>query len=511
MATDSKPGCRGTSPSVNGAGTLVQETPKKQPINLLRGWPAPSLLPTSLLRAAAARVLSDPAIAVPALQYGPDPGYEPLRAAVAGWLARSYDLASLSRPRSRSRCLPGGPVGADEVAITGGASQGLACVLQSFTDPWYTRRVWMAAPCYFLAGPLFEDAGFAGRLRAVREDAAGLDVRWLEERRKAEEDGVCKSPGPHRRLYRHVVYLVATSSNPSGRTLPLARRQALIRLARRYDVLVISDDVYDFLQWPTSPASPSPAPGTAGPPALLPTLSLIDAALPHDDGEHPDGRARFGNAVSNASFSKLAGPGIRTGWIHGTLALVHGFAQTGSNRSGGAASQFAAAVVHQVLVTGELERWLGGVVRPALRRRHAAVLGAIAAELAGLGVRVAGDSGGAGGAGGLFGGYFVWLGLPEGVQADEVAARAREEEELIVAPGRLFEVKGDEEAARFPGHLRLCFSWEDEADVVEGVRRLGRVLRRVLDGAAPGAGAGAEGAGRGVDIEELEKQVQTAC
>jgi hypothetical protein len=38
----------------------------------------------------------------------------------------------------------------------------------------------MVAPCYFLACRIFEDAGFGGRLRAVREDEEGVDVGELE-------------------------------------------------------------------------------------------------------------------------------------------------------------------------------------------------------------------------------------------------------------------------------------------------------------------------------------------
>jgi DNA-binding transcriptional MocR family regulator len=68
------------------------------------------------------------------------------------------------------------------------------------------------------------------------------------------------------------------------------------------------------------------------------------------------------------------------------------------------------------------------------------------------------------------------------LDAEVVAERARVEEELVIAPGRIFEVAGDEEAARFPRNVRLSFSWVDEEDIVEGVRRLGRVLRRMLDG-----------------------------
>jgi DNA-binding transcriptional MocR family regulator len=216
-------------------------------------------------------------------------------------------------------------------------------------------------------------------------------------------------------------------------------------------------------------------------------LSQIDAALPPSPHNPP--AKHFSHAISNASFSKLVGPGIRTGWIHATSDFAHGFSVTGTNRSGGAASQFAAAVVWRALSTGEVERWVNSTVRPALRKRHEIMLREIGRELVPLGVRVWGGNGvdGACGEGGLergevYGGYFVWLTLPGGLDAEVVAERARVEEELVIAPGRIFEVAGDEEAARFPRNVRLSFSWVDEEDIVEGVRRLGRVLRRMLDG-----------------------------
>lgn len=136
----------------------------KKLINLLRGWPSPHLLPAALLRSAADYVLSDPSIAVPVLQYGIDPGYQPLREELARWLTPQYGFSEIRD---------------DEIAISGGASQSLACVLQSFTDPGYTRAVWAVAPCYFMACPIFEDAGFWGRLRAVPEDEGGVDVEAL--------------------------------------------------------------------------------------------------------------------------------------------------------------------------------------------------------------------------------------------------------------------------------------------------------------------------------------------
>ena len=54
----------------------------------MRGWPSPDVLPASLLAAACQRVLSDMAEYTPILQYGADPGYEPLREGLAQWLGR---------------------------------------------------------------------------------------------------------------------------------------------------------------------------------------------------------------------------------------------------------------------------------------------------------------------------------------------------------------------------------------------------------------------------------------
>jgi DNA-binding transcriptional MocR family regulator len=148
-------------------------------INLLRGWPAPALLPAAQLKSATEYILSDPEISVPVLQYGIDPGYQPLREEIARWLSGIYNYqpAFSSSPQAEGE----GSIRADEITITGGASQSLACILQSFTDPGYTRAVWAVAPCYFMACPIFEDNGFRGRLRAVPEDEGGVDVGSLEE------------------------------------------------------------------------------------------------------------------------------------------------------------------------------------------------------------------------------------------------------------------------------------------------------------------------------------------
>ena len=143
-------------------------------INLLKGWPNVSLLPVAQIKSASSTALSDSEVFTKGLEYGPDPGYEPLRANVAIWLSQFYRPAKL--------------IDAARLCITGGASQNLACILQVFSDPLYTRNVWMVAPTYYLACRIFEDSGFHGRLRSVPEDDEGLDIGYLRRELQKSED-----------------------------------------------------------------------------------------------------------------------------------------------------------------------------------------------------------------------------------------------------------------------------------------------------------------------------------
>ncbi|EKD21619.1 uncharacterized protein L3040_004843 [Drepanopeziza brunnea f. sp. 'multigermtubi'] len=430
----------------------------EKPINLLRGWPNPSLLPTSALLRASQSALSDPSISVPGLLYGPDPGFQPLREEISKWLGDFYG---------------GGESDADRICITGGASQNLACVLQVYSDPLKTK-VWMVAPCYFLACRIFSDAGLV--MRAVEEGEGGIDLVALErEMEKTEREGgsskALKRSTPWSKIYSNIIYCVPTFSNPSGKTMSLSTREALVKLARKYDALVVTDDVYDFLQFPTSPSTSSD-PMTR---ALLPRLVDIDRTL--EPVPPPDS---FGNAMSNGSFSKIAGPGVRTGWAEATPKFTYGLSQCGSSRSGGAPSQLAATMMTELLKNGELQTHIEKVLHPAYKRRYEIMVLAIQKHLIPLGIQL-GEVSCEGRA--VFGGYFIWLELPETAHAERVAEIAKREHRLIVAPGHIFEVS-DDASVPFAHSLRLCFSWEEESDLEESIIRLARAVRDAVNNGA---------------------------
>jgi DNA-binding transcriptional MocR family regulator len=249
--------------------------------------------------------------------------------------------------------------------------------------------------------------------------------------------------------------------------MSLSTRKSLVTLARKYNALIITDDVYDFLQWPTSSTSPS-----AFTTALLPRLIDIDRTLSLIPG--PDS---FGNAVSNGSFSKIVGPGVRTGWAAGTPKFTYGLSQCGASKSGGAPSQFCATMMDAMLTSGDLSSHIE-LLKTTYQRRWEILMHAIRTHLLPLGVRakektLQGEE--------VFGGYFVWVELPRNVNAEVVSARAKEMENLIVAPGRIFEVRGDE-SIKFENSLRFSFAWEAEENLEEGIERLKKVIEHVQEG-----------------------------
>jgi DNA-binding transcriptional MocR family regulator len=252
--------------------------------------------------------------------------------------------------------------------------------------------------------------------------------------------------------------------------MSVRRRESLVKLARKYDALVISDDVYDFLQWPLEGATSAERP----PEMRLPRLCDIDMSLGQAEND-PQG---FGYTVSNGSFSKIAGPGVRTGWAESTPAFALGLSKTASSMSGGAPSQLCAAMLADLLRTGELVNFIENKTRPALQRRHRIMMDAVKQYLAPLGVvsresSISGES--------IYGGYFVWLTLTQGPPALLVSDAALKEENIIVGRGSMFVVRGDEESAKFDRNIRLCFSWESEEALVDGVQRLGLLIKRMRD------------------------------
>ncbi|KAL2069443.1 hypothetical protein VTL71DRAFT_14122 [Oculimacula yallundae] len=437
-------------------------------INLQLGWPTPRLFPSEQLAAATKASLLDADIAKDALIYGPDLGYTPLRESIAQWLSSFY-------------LPPSGDIPSDRIIITGGASQNLASILQVFSDPHITKRVWMVEPTYFLACTIFQDAGFGGKLRGVPENESGIDVDFLrkalaEFTKEEQLNGSyseLKSVEQYGKVYKHLLYLTPTFSNPSAKTMSTPVREELLALAREYDVLLISDDVYDWLRWPADEQVSSSARLAQIPPRLV-DLDRVSCT-----------EGSWGNSISNGSFSKIVAPGVRVGWAEASAKMILRLSQNGATRSGGAPSHLTSTFLHHLLSTGAMQAHIDDVLIPTYQSRYRVLMKAIKSHLEPLGVRITTGSPYTTPKEGEIlpaGGFFTYISFPDKFpSADVIARKAREEHALIFAYGEMFVVKGDaasvERSAKgFGRGARLCWAWHEEGEIEEGVKRLAHVL-----------------------------------
>ncbi|SGZ53117.1 CIC11C00000003139 [Sungouiella intermedia] len=422
-------------------------------INFFKGHPTLALLPNEDLAAAFRKVIVDNRYhdyelsntSRHPLQYGTDPGNLEIRTDLVRWSNSKF---------GRTNDSP------DSVNLTGGASFGAANILTAISDPLVTKQVFLVSPTYFLINYAFIDAGFEGKMSAVRETPGGkyeIDLDGLESKLSEldaqfgldpvtdKEINIVEDPtgrGP-RKQYRYAMYLVPTFSNPGGITYSYETRLKLIQIARKHDLLLISDDVYDYLSYDGKP----------------PVLKLNHI----DEDTLPEGW-RFGNTVSNCSFSKIVAPGLRAGWQEtATPALAQQLATTGANKSGGAPSQLNSFVVHEFVASGTLDATISRFVETYKAR--ADVLKAAVKKYLPKNTKLYGGDGG----------YFLWVEI-EGLDVAESLEDLAKDHKVVIPDGHNFEVTGDE-LGWGKKCARLCVALLTEEEIEEGIRRWGEQLR----------------------------------
>ena len=225
-------------------------------LSMTGGFPNPDTFPTGVLDEIAMRLLrDDPDVT---LQYTPCEGLLSVR---------EYLL-------DRQEQLQGRRPELAELIVTSGGMECIALACHSMVDPGDT--VVVEAPTYL--GALMAFAGFDAAVEAIPTDADGMQVEALEERLAAG-------------LRPKFVYVIPEFQNPTGRTMPLARRQALVDLCRRHGVLVLEDVAYRELSFDGS---------------VLPTLWSLAPEV----------------VVQAGTFSKIFFPGVRLGWAVGPGEVI---------------------------------------------------------------------------------------------------------------------------------------------------------------------------------------------
>ncbi|MBN8557981.1 MAG: PLP-dependent aminotransferase family protein [Proteobacteria bacterium] len=350
-----------------------------------------------------------------------------MRAACARVLAEDSPVARPSLQYAASEGLPelrqwvaaelgrqGARVAPEQVLITTGSQQGLDLLAKVLLDAG--SRVLVETPTYL--GALQAFAPMQPRFDSVTSDDGGITGQGLREKLQNEERP-------------RFVYLLPNFQNPSGRMQDEARRQQLIAVCRQHGLPIVEDNPYGELWYDAPPPAP-----------LL--------------ARWPEGVLYLG------SFSKILAPGLRLGYVIAPPGLYPKLLQA-KQAADLHTPGFNQRVVAEVIRDGFLDRHVP-TIRARYKVQRDAMLAALARELGPAGAEWTRPRGG----------MFVWVRLPEGLDAQALLPTAVEAGMAFVPGAPFFAGQPD------PRTLRLSFVTSTPEQIDAGMAALGRVVRQAI-------------------------------
>lgn len=379
---------------------LLKLTELPDVISFAGGLPAPEVFPVERFAEAYASVMSQ--LGGRALQYSTTEGYTPLRQFIAHQASR-YHIR----------------VEPENILITNGSQQALDLIGKVFINPG--DHILVERPTYL--GALQAWDAYQAEYITADTDEDGYVIESVERQMRC---------GPK------FIYALPNFQNPSGITLALARRHALIEVADHYGVPILEDDPYGQLRYEDD---------------HLPSLVTLDSQSRTTDGEKYSG-----NVIYLSTFSKTLAPGVRLGWIVAPAEVIQRLVQAkqGADLHSGTLNQMLA---YEVASGGFLDDHVRHI-RAVYRERRDTMLAALQTHFPD-------DVSWTRPKGGLF----LWLTFPASMDAAEILKAALAEKVAFV-PGTSFHADGGG-----ANTARLNFSNATPEMIEEGVRRLARCLK----------------------------------
>jgi 2-aminoadipate transaminase len=317
----------------------------------------------------------------------------------------------------------GTPARQEDVFLTTGAQQGLDLIGRVFLDEG--DAVICEAPTY--VGALNAFSSYRPRILHVPMDRHGMDVAAAAEAiQRARRQKVAVK----------FIYTVPNFQNPAGVTLSGERRRQLLELAREHDLIIVEDNPYGVLRFD----------GEAPP-----TISSLEQA----SGE-------LERVVYLGTFSKIFAPGVRLGWVHAQQGILH------KVNVGKQAADLCSSNLSQMLIVAYFRsgEWRGYIRRllKVYRERRDAMLDALAEFMPEEVYWTHPD-----------GGFFVWVTLPEYLDATAMLPQAIQRN-IAYVPGEGFYADGAGKNC-----MRLNFSFVEPEKIRRGIELLSEVIKERME------------------------------
>ncbi|MCR9138322.1 MAG: PLP-dependent aminotransferase family protein [Alphaproteobacteria bacterium] len=381
---------------------LLKLLEKPDIISFAGGIPDPALFPTAAVREAYGAALGSDDQAGRILQYSISEGDPQLRAWIADHMA-SKGIACQT----------------DNILITSGSQQALEFLGKLLLSASDTALV--TAPTYL------------GALQAFSASEPAYDQLQLAmgNRTAPSYREAAQSAGGSVKM----AYVVPDFANPTGETLSLESRHALLSLARELDIPIIEDAAYTALRYDG---------------AELPPVQALDVA---DAGSIDASRV-----IYCGTFSKVFTPGLRVGWICASQPIIHRLTLIKQ------ASDLNSAAINQAVMRHLAETMFDAQVtraRQSYRVKRDAMLAALERHMPSATSWTKPD-----------GGLFVWVTLPASINAGDLLKRSVAEAGVAFVPGHAFFTDGSG-----TNTMRLSFSLPDITAIENGIERLAGLVR----------------------------------
>jgi DNA-binding transcriptional MocR family regulator len=359
-------------------------------ISFAGGLPAPEMFPLDELRQAAMDVIDEYQSA--SMQYSLSMGITPLREAIA--------------ERESSQ---GAPTKTENILITSGSQQGIELCARAFIDPG--DYIITEYPTY--VGALQAFNFYQTRYAPVEMDDDGMIVDQVETAIK--------------RYNPKMIYAVATFQNPTGITMTLERRQALVDIASKYNIPLIDDNPYSSIRFSGE---------------NLPSLKELGGDI----------------VIALGTFSKICAPGLRVAWMNATEKILSVFEKV-KQCADLHTNTFTQFMINNFIRSGKIDEHITRLIKNYGDKRNLMLEEMekhFPPEIKWTRPE---------------GGLFLWCELPKSMSASNLLNKAIEEKVAYVY-GSPFYPDGKNDNT-----FRLNFSNATLDTISEGIKRLGKVFQ----------------------------------